>query len=782
VTALRIPITERTLSIAAAALAAALAGAPPAAAAGSLCQTGADQAAVQNWLALSASCTSELLRGGSPALCGVPPAPACLGSLAANLTALTDPPALAVAKGPSRDLSALAPQVACQEAIAREARNGIAAAAGLPLQAEGLDGITAACRDVPAVSTPAGTLPRVGAQCGAAIGEPGELVNSPALAGCLATLAGTWETIASGKALRPNIILIVSDDQRWDTLNQKHSLNGSTWVMPKLRTELVNSGVLFSSFFAASPICVPSRSTLLTGQMPHTHGARTNVPPTGGASAFKDGSTLPLWLRAAGYRTGLIGKYLNLYENILLSQGHPYVPPGWDEWDATTSDKYFDYTLVENGLPVYYGTNAADYATDVLKTKALNFITQSAGMGQPFFLYFSVPAPHEPYTPAPRHAGAYAAISAFRPSNYNEGNVTDKPAWVQATPLLTTADQAQIDGWRKGALETLLAVDEAILAVMNQLRGLGIDQNTMVIYTGDHGFLWGEHRLSGKDVEYEETIRAPFVVRYPPLAPLARTETRLASNVDICPTLLELAGAAAGLPQEGFSLRPVIDNTVGTWRTDVLVESYPYGHPWAAVREAQWKYVELSTGEQELYDLNADPLELTSVARTPSNAARVAAMALRVRELRPGWPADTGCTDQDHDGYTTPGNPGFCATLGPDCDDANGQVFDTPGEVTNLLVSKDERTISWYPPASTGSVSGAPTLYDSYRSMSPSSFATAVCIEANDPNDKISVDTAVPAAGQVFYYLVRAQNLCPGGLGSLGTTSNGVPRIANTCP
>ena len=254
---------------------------------------------------------------------------------------------------------------------------------------------------------------------------------------------------AATAADRPNIVLIYADDLGYGDL----SCYGAVKVRTPSCDKLAAAGVRFTDGHSVASVCTPSRYSMMTGEYAFRKKGTGIASGVAGLLIDPGRTTLASMLQKAGYRTGLIGKYLNLYEDMLISQGHPYVPPGWDEWDATTSDKYFDYTLVENGLPVYYGTNTADYATDVLKTKALNFITQSAGMGQPFFLYFSVPAPHEPYTPAPRHAGSYAAISNYRPSNYNEGNVADKPAWVQATPLLTTADQAQIDGWRKGALE-----------------------------------------------------------------------------------------------------------------------------------------------------------------------------------------------------------------------------------------------------------------------------------------------------------------------------------------
>src|SRR5262245_52725375 len=304
---------------------------------------------------------------------------------------------------------------------------------------------------------------------------------------------------------------------------------------------------------------------------------------------------------------------------------------------------------------VQYGSAEGAYVTDVMREKAKTFITDSVASGQPFFLYLAFKAPHLPQIPALRHDGLFQSIPAWRPPSYNEADVSDKPAWVQA---LAPQNSADLDQVRIDQLEMLQAVDEAIggnpaygiVGIMEHLRNLGIADNTIVVYFADNGWYWGEHRLRAKNNPYEEAIRSPMFVRYPKLAPLKRTESRFALNIDLAPTFTELAGAGdPPILHDGVSLLRVLDGTEASWRSDFLAESWPGSHPWALVREVQWKYTELPVTpgnpatrfETELYDLVNDPYELTNVASDPANAARVTAMATRLRQLRPFWPIDS---------------------------------------------------------------------------------------------------------------------------------------------
>jgi N-acetylglucosamine-6-sulfatase len=523
-------------------------------------------------------------------------------------------------------------------------------------------------------------LPAVGPQCAGALGAPGAAAAPAPLGECLATLLGVWVGRAGPdpQPLRPNILLVLTDDQRFDTTGATHALDG-TPVMAGVRRELAERGVEFPDAFMTTPLCCPSRSSLLAGSYAHRTGVYKNDGDNGGADDFEDEESVATWLEGAGYRTSLIGKYLNGYRSLwdpdLLQP--PYVPPGWSEWRGMSRVRYYDYEIVEPDgaggyVEVPYGETEADYSTDVLREKAKVFISAAVEAGEPFFLYLSFKAPHSPFTPAPRHEGLFQALAPWRPPNYNEADVSDKPTWIQNTALLTAEEQAELDQVRIDQLEMLQAVDEAvggsaahgIVGLMEHLRALGVEKDTLVVFFSDNGWHWGEHRTRAKNKPYEESIRSPMLVHYPRLAPLARIDGRFALNIDLAPTFAELAGAPIPVAYDGESLLRVLDGTQpeGTWRTDFLTEGWPNSHVWATVREAQWKYTELpttpgdpfTTFERELYDLAADPYELENLADDPAQAERLDQMALRLRELRPNWPLDSdpggeGPPDPDDD-------------------------------------------------------------------------------------------------------------------------------------
>ncbi|MFN8544732.1 MAG: sulfatase [Candidatus Binatia bacterium] len=652
------------------ALAGLLAGTPWRAEAG--CTQKADGNPVRKSLSLATKCNDKKLRSGPGATCRQATPPACSETLVGDAVALAygpnDPPTSGV------DHKSLRGQLACQKQIGKGVSSYVATKLsgllkGQPAaEAEAkarrqLDKLPTKCTVTVVQDTSGVVLPAVGPQCAAAIGTPGSSVNASALRDCLLTLGGVWVDRfgPNPQPLRPNILFILTDDQRWDSTDATHSPSGS-FIMPRLHAELGDSGVRFTNAFMTTPLCCPSRSSILTGQYAHRHGVYSNGGVNGGADDFVDTSTLGTWLQAAGYRTGFIGKYLNGYNGLWTNPNPPYVPPGWSEWHVFKAPNYFSYTLIRNGVGFdhvqeTHGTAPSEYSTDVLREIARTFITTSVGMGQPFYLQVNFKAPHLPRVPAPRHEGKFADLPPWRPPSYNEPDVSDKPTWVQN---LAGVDDADTDDLRIKQLEMVQAVDEAIggstefgiTGLMQTLRDLGIADKTIVVYFADNGYQWGEHRATAKNKPYEESIRAPMFVRYPPLAPLPRTETKIALNIDLASTFAELAGAAVPLTQDGTSLVRRIDHTAPAWRTDFLTEGWPGNHVWATVREDQWKYTELpntpgsatTTFQLELYDLVADPYELNNVASDPGNAARIAAMAARLRQLRPNWPLDSDST------------------------------------------------------------------------------------------------------------------------------------------
>ncbi|MCC6766639.1 MAG: sulfatase [Deltaproteobacteria bacterium] len=647
------------------------------------CTTSQDAGLVRRALNQGMRCADKRLRSGPFATCNVTSPPACAGTLVADAIAIAyganHPPAAAVV-----DRSGLRDQLRCQKKIGTAAASYVGSklkdlANGKdPIEAEArarkqLDKLPTYCL-VDVLQDPSTMhVPSVGPQCAAAApATPGAPADAAALRDCLGTLLGVWVDRygPDPQPLRPNILFILTDDQRWDTTGPVHSPSGSTDVMARTRAELAAGGVALTQAFITTPLCCPSRASILSGQYAHRTGVYKNGGNNGGVDDFEfsapgvpglSADALPVWLQGAGYRTSLIGKYLNGYGQLWQSGDPPYVPPGWTEWRGMKNVAFYDYVIVEpDGLGGYgevsYGSAESDYSTDVLREKAKAFISASVAAGEPFFLYLAFKAPHLPQIPAPRHDGLFQSVAPWRPPSWNEADVSDKPTWLQGEPL---QDAAELDQIRIDQLEMLQAVDEAIggnpsfgiTGIMEHLRNLGVADDTLVVFLGDNGWLWGEHRLRGKNQPYEESIRSPMLVRYPKLAPLPRVETRFALNVDLAPTFAELAGVGVPIAQDGASLVRILDGTqaAGTWRADVLAEAWPGSHPWALVREAQWKYIEIpltpgdpaTAFERELYDLDADPYELANVADDVQNAARAAAMAMRLRELRPNWPVDS---------------------------------------------------------------------------------------------------------------------------------------------
>ncbi|MBI3975945.1 MAG: sulfatase, partial [Armatimonadetes bacterium] len=426
------------------------------------------------------------------------------------------------------------------------------------------------------------------------------------LALCALVLAGGAVPTGGAPAAPPSFVLILDDDQRADTIQ----------YMPILQRDLVARGVTFTNAFVTTPLCCPSRASLLRGQYAHNTGVLTNgggdLPEErasrhpGGAEAFDDRSTLATWLHAAGYRTGLFGKYLNGYMRLTAR-----VPPGWDEWHVFAGG-YFGYPLNENGVVRRIGNAPEDYGTDVIARRAVQFI-ERAGTA-PLFVYFAPFAPHAPATPHPQDAAGFRDLPPWRPPSYNEGDVSDKPEWVRRLPLLTAARQAEGDEFRRQQLRSLQAVDRAIGQLLEALRRTGRLENTVVVFTADNGLSWGEHRwLDRKSCPYEECVRVPLVVRGPGI-PAGRTDPRVVLNVDLAPTFADLAGVRPGLPVDGRSVAPLLRGADAAWRGEILLEYW--GLPaltWTAIRTDRWKYVEYENGDRELYDLAADPFEMTNV-------------------------------------------------------------------------------------------------------------------------------------------------------------------------
>lgn len=473
---------------------------------------------------------------------------------------------------------------------------------------------------------------------------------------CFTLLFGAGSPVAASPPVAPavpttapNIVLILTDDQD----GQPDIMN----AMPNLQTLLAARGMRFDNFYAPVPLCCPARAILLLGQYAHNSQMLHNLMPIGGFQRFFDlgleNTTIATALDAAGYRTALIGKYLNDYPN---AHAPTHIPPGWDEWFVPiTNSAYssFNYAVNDNGVIVSYGSAPGDHISDVITAEALDFIERAsaASPGAPFFVQLSYYAPHNPATPAPRHAQMFPGALTPQPPSFNESDMSDKPTFMQSTLLLGASEIASMNAFRRKQLQSMQAVDEGIAQVVQRLQTLGRLDNTYIIFTSDNGLHAGQHRLSmGKGSPFEEDVKAPLLVRGPGVpAGVARSE--LASMVDIVPTLADLGGANMALTVDGRSLVPLLHSSAppSVWRKTLLLEHWPPPaallsdpHPnaeppdpgdwqlpgwlesadadldslptpdWLVLRSGAYKYVRRPGLSRELYDIANDRYELYS--------------------------------------------------------------------------------------------------------------------------------------------------------------------------
>src|SRR5215211_7825540 len=431
---------------------------------------------------------------------------------------------------------------------------------------------------------------------------------------------------AQALTAKPNIVFIIADDMQ----------KGDLKYMPKTRSVLKDKGMTFQNAFVSNGLCCPARATIMRGQYAHNTGVWLNGgPDEGGWHAYRSNGNeqdnVATRLDAAGYRTGLFGKYLNGYSNTTV------IPPGWDRWFATFHPpwEYFDYDVNDEGTIRHFGTRASDYQTDVLKRETRTFIGASVRQGKPFFAYVAPLAPHGPFISAPRDRHTYDGLKAPRPPSFNEQDVSDKPPWIRQLPVLSDAEEARIDDKQEKQAETLQALDDLVAEVVGKLRDKGVMDNTYVFFTSDNGIYRGEHRIPGdKGRPYEEDVRVPLLVRGPGIAAGYHAQ-KLVLNTDYLPTFTDLAGAQEPPYVDGRTLRPVLKGNVTTWRNAILLEAHRMDSgttpSYFGVRTSGKKYLEYAGGKKELYHLGRDPYELNNryPATTPSSG-----LVSRLHELK----------------------------------------------------------------------------------------------------------------------------------------------------
>jgi arylsulfatase A-like enzyme len=427
---------------------------------------------------------------------------------------------------------------------------------------------------------------------------------------------------------KPNIILILTDDQT----------AADFAFMPKTQRLVAAQGTTLPNFFASTPLCCPSRATILRGQYAHNHGILTNGGATGGFRKFYETglgeSSVSTTLAAAGYHTAFVGHYLNGYPEDVQGLPQDYVPPGWNTWAVVPGPAGSrSYALTENGITTRYNAST-DHLSDILAKRAEQLISTQAAVPGAFFLTLGLSAPHFPALPAERHRSLFASAKAPRGTAFGEQDISDKPAYVQRRPPLDQSAIALIDAEYAARLRSLQSVDDLVERVVGALSATGELANTYLFVTSDNGYMQGQHRIGrGKQVPYEESIRVSLLVRGPGVAAAASNEA-LSGNIDLVATFAAIAGVAAPSFVDGRSLLPLLSGSARpeAWRSSLLIEGWPSGvsgedeaeiaiPPYRAMRTADALYVEYETGERELYNLARDPSQLTNLAASASPAA-----------------------------------------------------------------------------------------------------------------------------------------------------------------
>ena len=419
--------------------------------------------------------------------------------------------------------------------------------------------------------------------------------------------AGAWTLTARAAQPRPNIVFILTDDQRWDGM----SCAGHPVLKTPNMDRVAREGALFRNAFVTTPLCSPGRASFLTGQYAHRHGVITNQAENNERSHRL--ITFPRLLHDAGYETAYVGKWHMGDDDTRR--------PGFDRWVSFKGQgRYNDPDLNIDGERA----QEKGYITDILTRYAVDFIRRERE--KPFCLYVGHKAIHGPFTPAERHKKLY----------------TDEPLPISPAAQDTLEGKPMLQRPRAGGrpqrpvslpertvrnqMRVLMATDEGLGEVFRALEDAGHLDNTLLIYTSDNGYFWREHGLGDKRAAYEDSVRIPLVMRYPKLIRAGTVIDQLTANIDIAPTVLEAGGARRPKSIQGRSLLPLWRGRTQDWRTSLLLEyeqeaRFPRILSWKAVRTNGWKYIhytqEEAKGFDELYNLRDDPYELTNLIREP---------------------------------------------------------------------------------------------------------------------------------------------------------------------
>ena len=422
-------------------------------------------------------------------------------------------------------------------------------------------------------------------------------------------------------AAPPNIVFILTDDLRFDAL----SIAGHPFVKTPNIDRIGREGARFRNMFVTTPLCSPSRASFLTGQFVHKHGVLDNTDHNELSHKLV---TYPALLRRAGFETAFMGKW---------HMGTDDMPrPGFDRWVSFKGQgAYNDPDLNFDGKRV----KTPGYITDILNDEAVKFLKQPHK--KPFILYLAEKAVHGPFTPADRYKDLFTNDTIQRAPNTKD-TLEGKPVLQRKIGDLPpigpgTGPNDQVV---RNQLRTLMAVEESVGKILKTLEDLKQLDNTVVVFTSDNGYFWGEHGLGDKRAAYEESIRTPLVIRYPKLIRAGTVLDQMVLNVDIAPTMMEIAGQTVPDTFQGRSLVPLFRNKDAPWRTSLLAEYYEEkGNPriptYKAIRTPRSKYIHYLNldGMDEFYDLTLDPYEMNNVVDKPGEQKELARMKAELERL-----------------------------------------------------------------------------------------------------------------------------------------------------
>jgi len=423
----------------------------------------------------------------------------------------------------------------------------------------------------------------------------------------LGTLLGAAAPLVGQRTNRPNLVFILVDDLRFDALGYM----GHPFVKTPNIDRIAREGAIFRNTFVTTPLCSPSRGSFLTGRYVRSHGVKDN---TDNAALSHKLVTFPRLLHDAGYETAYVGKW---------HMGTDDMPrPGFDRWVSFRGQGvYDDPPLNVDGERI----TRQGYMTDLLAEYAVEFIRKSRS--KPFCLYMAHKAIHGPFTPASRHAGLFADAAIQRQANAKD-DLSGKPMLTRTLPEVPTKKGKKKAGATVGPgdelvrnqMRCLTSIDESVGRVLQALEQTRSLDNTMIVFTSDNGYFWGEHGLGDKRAAYEESIRIPMVARYPKLIKAGRNITEMALNIDIAPTMLDLAGVTIPKTMQGRSLVPAMQGKAKNWRTQFFCEYFMEQQfarvaTWECVRTTRWKYIHYPDLKEmdELYDLQSDAGEMKNL-------------------------------------------------------------------------------------------------------------------------------------------------------------------------